>query len=127
MPANVVELKGADKVNPGRFTERKASDKAVEAQTNKLGRAPGYFDSQYREIWDEMRERVPWLRDTDAYAVELLCRIMYVSRYDYEHLTAAQVSCARGLLAQLGMTPVDRAKINITAEPSKEDDPWSKI
>lgn len=127
MPANVVELKGADKKDPQRFRDRKVSESAAEDMTGKLRSAPEHLDARTVLVWEDVRKTVPWLRDADCFLIESTVKLITKMQYEPEEMKAADYSNLRAMLGQLGMTPADRSKVNIVPEPKKEDDPWANM
>lgn len=122
LPLKVLEGRGSFKINPSR---RKGRENEVVVD-KPLGPCPKHLNADVRKAWQRIVSTAPpeALTAADEMAVELASR-MWVdydtlgSRYD-----AAKLGRLISLLAAFGMTPSDRAKLQI-AKPDngKKDKP----
>jgi len=104
-PTPLLELRGAFKNHPSRRREREGEIKP----TTPLPGPPAWFSKSQKAVWAEVQALGYWLTSPDRFmcevAVTLLDRhIRGVSDYkEIPHLIS--------ILAKLGLTPVDRAKL----------------
>ncbi len=123
-PLNILQLRGADKVNPGRYKAR-----LNQMQPDSIGRMPQHLEAQYRPIWKEVSHALPpgTLGKTDRIALELLCKLIYAMRTDFESMSSAKLSKLETLLVRFGMTPSDRSRITQAQTPKKEHNPFDDL
>ncbi len=116
--AQIIKLKGAHKVNPGRY---KNLDNEPQP-TKPLGKMPGYFNEDEAACWNELVEMTPAgvLFNADRWVVETACRLMAKFRQDW--LSGAEFSQLVALMSRMGLSPADRSKIKV--EKPKEDNPF---
>lgn len=107
-PTAIKEARGSFKNHPerrpgGEFTPEMG-----------IGPAPASLVVE-AEIWDEVVQLLPGgvLGNTDRVALEIMCKLIFKMRYDFDNMTAAQITRLETLLARFGMTPADRTKIVI--------------
>ena len=114
-PTNVLKLKGADKVNPGRMKEREGEPENI----NPLGDAPEELNEAEKKYWDTLKaESIPGvLGGADRQAVAIAAKLLAIV-YSEDGASSAQINQLTKLLSQFGMTPADRSKISI---PGKKD------
>ena len=106
-PTEALVLSGAFQKNPKRT-------RPVGPKSDKgLGEPPDYFPQAAATVWAEVQSIVPpnVLTSADRLIVELLCRLVAKFRSDW--LTAAEMSQMTWCCSHLGMTPVDRSKIQV--------------
>jgi hypothetical protein len=136
--ARLLELQGAFDKNPQRGRDLDPTE------TRPLGDPPDRLPAKARPFWDEIARIVPagCLRISDRWAVELASMLMakMVGEPDVtgileavktglltkaaardlikkaSSISSAELSTLKSLLAALGMTPADRAKLSIPAE-----------
>ena len=114
-PTTVLKLRGAFKNHPEREKERENEPEVTEP----LGAAPDKLDESQTARWNEIATWCPWLTVADRVLVELVCRLWTASRNntaspaDYKTLLSA--------LAHLGMTPVDRSKVKVSAKKTPKN------
>ncbi len=121
-PLNIIKMRGSDKVNPGRFKDREN-----QMQPESIGRVPNHLKPEYKKIWKEIANHLPagTIAATDRIALETLCKLIFVMRFDFENMTAAQLGKLESLLGRFGMTPSDRSKVIV---PKKtESSAWDEL
>ena len=122
----ILRLNGTLKHNPGLYAGR-----ANEPKPNApLGLAPKELDPELVPFWNEIRAQLACMPGvamyTDRYLVERLCRLVFKLRKGT--LTVNEGGQMINCLARLGMTPVDRCRLQVT--PSKKTttvSPFAKI
>lgn len=107
-PTNILDARGAFDKNP----QRKRTDPAT---SGPIGDAPAHLNEMEAAIWAEVLEIAPQgvLTCADRFAVEEMCRLVAEVRVGGNEMTSANRSLLRTYLGQFGMTPADRAKINV--------------
>jgi hypothetical protein len=105
-PLAVLEMNGSLKKNPKRY-----ADRVPEEPGKPLGPPPEAFTLELKSIWKELAHTAPKgvLHRSDRIAVEMAC--MVINRMRTTKIVASEFTLLRTLLASLGMTPADRAKI----------------
>jgi hypothetical protein len=126
-PTNILKLRGADKVHPGRLKEREN-----EPENNILiGAAPNYLDEQESKAFDLIvKESINGvLGGADRMAVAQAAKLFVIcTGQNFEDgepvkATSNQQNLFFKYLSQFGMTPADRSKINIPkAKPKNKFD-----
>lgn len=119
--ARELELSGALKVNPGRYQGRGSVD------CGPLGDPPKHLSTAAKNAWREIAANAPegLLTSSDRCLVEiatvLLCRV----RNRRTPVKNAELNALTNVLTKLGLTPVDRAKVDLTPSvpPIEKDDP----
>tara|TARA_B100002003_G_scaffold193510_1_gene183019 strand:- start:2876 stop:3250 length:375 start_codon:yes stop_codon:yes gene_type:complete len=103
-PAKIQEI-SAWKKNPQRRREEFEP-------VGDIGPAPESLTVEF-EIWDELVAMFPpgILGSSDRVALEVLCRLVFKMRYDFENMSAAQIARLENLLGRFGLTPSDRSKV----------------
>jgi len=116
-PTNLKILQGTarpDRINPNEPKPAKPIGK----------KAPAYFDAELEKIWKEFVSNAPEgvLGNCDAFLVEAAC--LQLQKLRKGEFTAADLAQLRGCLSAMGMTPADRAKLDIPIpkKPSVWDD-----
>ena len=107
-PTNVLILKGAFKKDPQR--------KRVDPKTNgPIGFAPRHLSAAEKKIWRELIKIMPVgiVTCAERIALEEMCYLIHEMRTELEYMTDGRRSLLRSYLGQFGMTPADRAKINV--------------
>ena|SRR6266446_5000468 len=106
-PTQVLKMRGAFENHPKRGKERDREP----AQWEPLGDPPKHLDEAHQARWLEIAAWAPWLGETDRPLVEATCHLWMTIRNgtaksaDYALFTAN--------LSKLGMTPVDRSKVQM--------------
>ena len=86
-----------------------------------LGYAPSHWKGDLRDLWNSLRDEVPWLRKSDRKAVIRYCRLYQQHEVAYAGLDDEDADTWKAwvetgkLLSQMetkfGMTPADRTRI----------------
>ena len=107
-PTVVLEMKGAFKKNP----QRKRTDPKTQGP---IGRAPKHLSEDEQAIWREVIRIAPAgvLTSADRIALEELVSLIHQRRTDLAGMTDGKRQLLRSYIAQFGMTPADRSKINV--------------
>lgn len=111
-PTKVLEARGSFRAHP----ERKRQGEPV--VTTPLGPAPDSFNDREREAWYMIASQAPTgvLTSADAGAVEVAATLFAEFRRRREAGEPPDcrlIGQLRGALGQFGMTPSDRARLNI--------------
>jgi phage terminase small subunit len=117
-PSAVKELSGAYKKDPQRRNKSEPKPK------NGIGPASKHLkNKEMKEIWDEVVSQVciGVLGDSDRMSLEILCRLIYDMRFDWDEFNGSKQSNMIKLLGQFGMTPVERQKLHIGGEEKKKN------
>ena len=119
------EQRGATRINPGRFSDRRD---AVKAQGT-LGSAPKHLSPELKAMWKELAGQLPdgLTSKADRMLVEMTVTLLHELRTDATMKTSARallLSC----LSRLGLTPQDRLKMHVpsTAKSSNSSE-WDAI
>ena len=117
-------LKGADKKDPGRFSDRKKSPKSALP----LGNAPDDFNAAQKAAWFEFSAYAieGTLTGADRVALETACVLLAEFRANRADFPAAKYGRLLQCLSAFGMTPVDRQKLG-AAKTDDETNPFDAI
>ncbi|QWY83556.1 terminase small subunit protein [Rhizobium phage RHph_X2_26] len=118
-PLALVKAEGRDVVNAGRFQDRAEVDEGSPL----LGEAPEWIqdtdECRGREAWDLFRSEAPWLKACHTFLVGAACqiqgRIMAM-----EPLDIKEINALRGMLSEMGLTPVTATKVMAPTEADKK-------
>lgn len=121
-PTAVLELKGAFRKNPARGRARAGEPKV----DRPLGSPPDSLSVEVHAAWCELEEMTPdgVLTYADRWLVEMAARLMDLVRRGLAE--TKDYSALMRCLASMGLTPVDRSKINL-APPDEEQDELSAL
>ena len=117
-------LKGADRVNPGRFKDRKQAPKS----DLPLGNAPDDFTPAQKAAWFEFSAyAIPGtLTGADRVSLETASVLLAEFREDRAGFPAAKYGRLFQYLSAFGMTPVDRQKLGAVKDDG-EANPFDAI
>jgi len=121
-PSNVLELRGAFAKNPQR--KRPNEPKPV----GDIGDySLGSVDPA--EIWDELKAACPAnvLTQSDRLAFEIAVEFTRQYRANPSGISSERIKTLINLLARFGMTPADRAKINLGSANPQDESPWARL
>jgi hypothetical protein len=110
LPTSVLKLRGAFKINPGRFEDRK-NEPIV---TTPLPNPPARLDMPVKATWQELKSSGHWLTSADKFLLEIAAS--FVARYRSDELKSGDVSLLIGLLGKLGFSPNERGRLNLPTE-----------
>lgn len=121
-------LTGAAAKNPQRY-EDKPNELPVRGP---IGKAPRHMTDEEQSIWREIVSQAPLglLGSCDRLAVETACKMVLKMRKSSLSMKASEYSSLINVLGKLGLTPGDRARLNVTTPPVNmpvEDDPWAGL
>lgn len=118
-----LEFHGTARRNPARYASR--TDHNTLAP---LGYCPKFLTSTQKAIWKQLVSLAPagLLTVADTFAVELAVRMIERSR-QATSLKASEAAALMALLGRLGLTPADRAKLDIPAPPTAEESEWAEF
>ena len=107
-PTNVLDRRGAFKKNP----QRKRTDPVTNGP---VGAAPRHLSVAQKKIWRELVKIMPAgvVSCAERIALEEMCYLIHEMRTELDYMTDGRRSLLRSYLGQFGMTPADRAKINV--------------
>ena len=116
-PSAIKELNGSYKKNPDRRNDDEPKTKAG------IGPAPKFLNEEMKSIWDEVVDQVciGVLGDSDRFALETLCRLIYDMRFDWEEFNGSKQSNLIKLLGEFGMSPVQRQKLHVQSSAKKQN------
>ncbi len=119
-PTAVLELRGSFKTHPSR--KRTGEPRP----TGELGDPPPHLDEAARVAWGEIVGMAPAgvLTNADRWAVEIAAGLM--AEFRKGEMLPAGIGHLRGMLGRLGLTPADRAGLNIP-QPEKTDNKWAQF
>ena len=117
-------LKGADRKDPARFKDRKASPKS----SLPLGDAPSHFDAKQKAAWFEFSAyAIPGtLTGADRISLEGASVLLAEFRACPADFPAAKYGRLFQFLSAFGMTPVDRQKLG-AVKPVDETNPFDAL
>ena len=120
-PTNVLDARGSFVTHPTRKRERDGEP----VPNDKLGAPPKYFDAAQKSAWRELVKITPdgVLGDSDRWIVEIASTLMAEFRENPPKFNAAKLGRLETIMARIGLSPADRAKISIPKK-AKDDDPW---
>jgi len=118
----VLELIGAFKKNPKRRRQREREPQPKLG----LGKPPGTFDAEEWARWKELQAISPpgLLTQMDRPAAESLCQLW--ARMRRHDISGPERALLHGLFQKFGMTPPDRAKIELPL-PAEPKDPLEEF
>ena len=124
LTTEMAALKGADRVNPGRFRDRKKAPKSELP----LGNAPDDFDAGQQKAWFELSSyAIPGtLTGADRVALETASVLLAEFRSNRAAFPAAKYGRLFQYLSAFGMTPVDRQKLG-AAKDDGEANPFDSV
>lgn len=123
-PTATLELTGAFKKNPQRAAARKGEPKP----SGPLGAPPDYLSETERACWNELSELSPAgvLTNADRPLVELGSRLWAKIREDgiggKYGVTVGEIAQYKDCLIRMGLTPVDRSKINLAPNEEQKNE-----
>lgn len=118
-PTAIKELSGAYKKDPQRRPKGEPKPRMG------IGPAPAWMNEHQKKIWDEYVDIIApgVLKNMDRMVLELTVRLTEEMRLG--EITASKIGNLLACLQKLGMSPVDRQKIQIE-QPKAEND-WDNI
>ncbi len=128
VPTNILKMRGADKVHPGRLKERENEPE----NKNPIGDPPSNLNELQSAAFNEIVKLAidGVLGEADRLAVEQAAMLLVKCRGQHEidgeiiNPSAQEQNQFFRYLNQFGMTPADRSKISITKK--KEKNPFDE-
>lgn len=120
-PTKVLDARGSFKKHP----ERKRDGEPEVREP--IGSVPEYFDEMQKAAWNQITSQAPMgvLTKADTGAVEMTSILMAEMRSDWDNFSVGKIGRLQALLGQFGMTPSERARLNI-AKP-KDVNPFDQL
>lgn len=120
-PTNILDARGAFKKHPER--------RRVDPDTKKLRPAPKHLDESKRATWREIVRAAPEgvITEADRFALEIAVQLLCEFRSDPIGYQAARLTILNSLLAKMGMTPCDRAKVARAPQKPKTANPFEVL
>src|SRR5690606_30500729 len=116
LPKLKAEVSGAHLAHPSRFKDRTGPKNA-----RPVGDPYPRMTKEQKAVWLEMAAEMPWLNSAHRQLLRLAC--LLAARLD----TAPEFGVAASraltqLLAKLGATPVDAARLNLGCDAEEDED-----
>jgi len=123
LPANVLELNGLVKNEPGRYADRLNCPKPDET----IGEPPFGMPEHVRATWEELKGIIAEgvLTNMDRPAFEALCHLLTYCRMQGWMVRPDVYSQLRAYFALFGMTPSDRTRVRVP--PKAPTNPYSTL
>ena len=114
---------GTEKANPARYQSRTDNN-----TLQPLGYCPKFLTPAQKAIWRELVKLAPagLLTVADAFSVELCVRLIEHSR-KATTMKASEAAALMTLLGRLGLTPADRAKLDLPRQPTPEENEFAEF
>ena len=105
----IAELTGARRANPQRYRD------VAPVAEGELGDPPEHLSAGAAAVWREIASTAPAgvLATADRVAVELAANLVAEYREAPREFLASRIAQMTGLLARLGMTPIDRQRLAV--------------
>lgn len=115
-PTNILDARGAFKKDP----QRKRHEPKPRGP---LGPPPRYFDNDLKKIWREIVKQIPEgvLTKADRLSLEELTKLVHESRTFGTTMLVGRSNLLRTYIGLFGMSPADRARLDIQPEDAKND------
>lgn len=114
VPTEILSARGAFLANPSR-----EKDRAHEPVPDRpLGDPPERLDADCKAVWAEIADQLPpgVACVADRTMFEVLTRL--VAKLRAKKIRIMELTCLISLCGRFGMTPSDRSKVAVNAEPS---------
>jgi hypothetical protein len=82
--------------------------------TTNLPAPPQYLSTSATATWLEIKSRGHWLTSADKFLGEIAAGLM--ARYRIDELKSGDVSQLIGLLGKIGVSPVERGKLDLPTD-----------
>jgi hypothetical protein len=110
LPTSVLKLRGAFRINPGRYEDRKHEP----IVNTPLPNPPAGLPKPVKSAWLEMQSRGYWLTSADRFLVQIAAS--YMARYQSDELMSGDVSLLIRVLGMIGFSPQERGRMNLPTE-----------
>ena len=114
VPTEMLDSRGSFIANPSR-----QKDRAYEPVSDEpLGEPPTRLDTETQTIWREIEDELPAgvLKKSDRQLFEILCRL--IGKLRAGKIRIMELSALISLCSKFAMSPSDRSKVAVNAEPS---------
>ena len=120
-PTKILDARGSFKKDPQR--KRDGEPEVREP----IGAIPDYFGESQKAAWTQIVSQAPLgvLTEADTLAVEMAAKLLAEMRTEWDNFTVGKIGRLQALLGQFGMTPSERARLNI-AKP-KDVNPFDEF
>ena len=117
-PNELAKLKGADRVNPGRYRAKPPKSKLP------CGNPPKNMDNEAKACWFEISTKaIPGvLTYADTVLLEMASNLLAEYRDDVVGFPIGKYPHLIGCLARFGMSPSDRTKLGVDKPKDDDDD-----
>jgi phage terminase small subunit len=113
-------LSGSLLHNPKRYADRQTEPRPAAP----IGNAPSHLSTSAKKVWKEISKNAPEgsLGCSDRLILEVVC-VLTVAFREGKLIKASEVSQLINGLGRLGLTPADRAKLNVEppTKPTADD------
>lgn len=116
IPRAKAALEARDKINAGRFKNRKEPQSPGE-----LGDPPDWMGGEQRAAWKIFQREIPWLTESHRGLVEI-ATIIRARLASGEEVGVQALNLLRQCLGQMGATPSDASKVALPEDDEEEDD-----
>lgn len=121
---DTAQVKGAVKINRGRFESRKTAP----TTTGEVGSPPKRLSSDQKTAWIEITTAIPSgiAGASDRVAVEMAAVLLAQFRSNPIEMQASRIAILMQLLSRLGLDPQARTRLNAEpADTQKVHDEWT--
>ena len=112
-PKLKAEITGAAAKDPGRYKDRKPSKKV-----RPVGQPYKSMSEAECKAWADFVETLPWLNSSHRKVLRLTCKLES-DLYSRDEPPVAMYNAYATRLGQLGATPTDEGRINLTEEDAE--------
>lgn len=119
-PLGKAKIEGRDKMNAGRFKDRKEPD-----AKGPLGAPPKWIEdtdtAKAKSAWLLFDREIPWLNESHRMLVGMAAQVQG-SIMAGQEVGVQRMNFLRQILAQMGATPADATKVSVPDEKDDDDD-----
>jgi phage terminase small subunit len=114
IPTEVLSARGSFIANPSREEEREHEP----VSDRPLGDPPARLSAEVQAIWQEVAEQLPHgvAKRSDRQLFEILC--LLINKLRKAKIRVMELSALVSLCGKFAMSPSDRSKVAVNAEPS---------
>ena len=116
IPRAKAAVEARDKINAGRFKNRKEP-----ASPGELGNPPEWMGGEQRAAWKVFQREIPWLTESHRGLVEI-ATIIRARLASGEEVGVQALNLLRQCLGQMGATPSDASKVTLPNDDEEDDD-----
>lgn len=115
-PKAKAALEARDKINAGRFKNRKEP-----TSPDELGNPPEWMGGEQRSVWKVFQREIPWLNGSHRGLVEI-ATIIRARLTAGEEVGIQALNLLRQCLGSMGATPSDSSKVSLPDDDEENDD-----